>query len=111
MLIQFFKLLQKFVLVPPKLKSLDLLREGSLGAAMLNPQGEEENLGLCTVTVRAGGTLFVPSGWIRASSTVQNAILVHGAFLHTFGVKSHVAIVKYEEEQNVSTQAAVLSIL
>jgi hypothetical protein len=92
--------LQEFNLVPPTESNLQLLVDGSLGKLM-SRNNPDHGLGLRNVLVGPGQTLFVPSGWIRASFTRLNAIYLHGAFLHTFGAKAQAAVNKLLHEKQV----------
>jgi hypothetical protein len=53
------------------------------------------------VTVGEGETLFIPSGWLRASKVLENAITLHGSFLHSFGAVDQISVAEMIEELEV----------
>ena len=54
--------------------------------------------------VTNGNTVFVPSGWILASYTEEDTIMVGGLFLHSFDVPMQLKITRMEEELKVNEQ-------
>lgn len=53
------------------------------------------------ISLKAGQTLFIPSGWIHAVFTPQDTIVIGGNFLHCFAIESQLNIAQMEKDTNV----------
>ncbi|KAJ8888136.1 hypothetical protein PR048_007623, partial [Dryococelus australis] len=53
------------------------------------------------ITLAAGHTLFIPTGWIHATYTRTNSLVFGGNFLHSFGIEKQLKIAQLEEATRV----------
>ncbi|KAI1705109.1 jmjC domain, hydroxylase domain-containing protein [Ditylenchus destructor] len=61
----------------------------------------KSNGGLLRLHVRAGETLFIPSGWIHAVYTPVDSIVFGGNFIHHLNLKMQLRIYDFEKDTNV----------
>jgi F-box/leucine-rich repeat protein 10/11 len=54
------------------------------------------------VTLMAGQTMFIPSGWIHGVYTPADSIVIGGNFLHIYGMSMQLQIYQIEEDTNVA---------
>ena len=90
-----FLIVKDFYLGPPTPHNTEAYHAEKNGQAA----GYED---CCSVTLRSGHSLFVPSGWFRASKVKENAIIFHGVFSHSFGAVNQLSVVKWMTEVQVS---------
>jgi F-box/leucine-rich repeat protein 10/11 len=50
------------------------------------------------VTLEAGSTFFIPSGWIHAVYTPEDSLVFGGNFLHSFAIEKQI---RYEPDLNI----------
>ncbi|KAI8340967.1 hypothetical protein EDC96DRAFT_522711 [Choanephora cucurbitarum] len=54
-----------------------------------------------SVELQEGNTMIIPSGWIHAVYTPEDAIVIGGNFLHTFGVATQLQVHEIEQATEV----------
>ncbi|KAI8352093.1 hypothetical protein BD560DRAFT_409111 [Blakeslea trispora] len=54
-----------------------------------------------SVELHPGNTMIIPSGWIHAVYTPEDAIVIGGNFLHTFGVATQLQVHEIEQATEV----------
>lgn len=54
------------------------------------------------VTLSAGNTFFIPTGWIHAVYTPCDSLVFGGNFLHSFGIERQLRIAQVEDTTHVS---------
>ncbi|XP_046416749.1 jmjC domain-containing histone demethylation protein 1-like [Neodiprion fabricii] len=53
------------------------------------------------ISLTAGMTLFIPTGWIHAVYTPQDSLVFGGNFLHSFGIDKQLKVAQVEEHTKV----------
>ena len=59
--------------------------------------------------IPAGGTFFIPSGWIHAVYTVQDSIVFGGNFLHSFSIEKQLQVAHIEEITHVPNKFRLIA--
>lgn len=54
------------------------------------------------VTLTAGNTFFIPTGWIHAVFTPKDSLVFGGNFLHSYGIDKQLRIAQVEDTTHVS---------
>lgn len=54
------------------------------------------------VSLNAGDTFFIPTGWIHAVYTPKDSLVFGGNFLHSFGIEKQLRVAEVEESTKVS---------
>ncbi|KAG0740507.1 hypothetical protein G6F62_006965 [Rhizopus arrhizus] len=54
-----------------------------------------------SVELRAGNTMFIPTGWIHAVYTPEDAIVIGGNFLHSFNAATQLRVYQIEQATDV----------
>lgn len=49
------------------------------------------------ITLEAGNTFFIPSGWIHAVYTPDDSLVFGGNFLHSFAIEKQIRVAQIEE--------------
>ena len=49
------------------------------------------------ITLEAGNTFFIPSGWIHAVYTPEDSLVFGGNFLHSFSIEKQIRVAQIEE--------------
>ena len=49
------------------------------------------------ITLEAGNTFFIPSGWIHAVYTPEDSLVFGGNFLHSFAIEKQIRVAQIEE--------------
>ena len=49
------------------------------------------------ITLEAGNTFFIPSGWIHAVYTPEDSLVFGGNFLHCFSIEKQIRVAQIEE--------------
>jgi len=93
-----------FWLIPPTDANLKLYEEWTLSGK----QGDVffgDTVEKCgRITVEAGNTLFIPSGWIHAVYTPEDSLVFGGNFLHSFAIEKQLRIAQIEELTKVPSK-------
>jgi F-box/leucine-rich repeat protein 10/11 len=99
--IHIFKGSKVFWIVPPTDVNISLYEQWILSGK----QGDTffgDTVKECgRVTLNAGDTFFIPTGWIYAVYTTKDSIVFGGHFLHSFGIQEQLRVAKAEESTNV----------
>ena len=53
------------------------------------------------ITLEAGHTFFIPSGWIHAVYTPEDSLVFGGNFLHSFAIEKQIRVAQIEETTKV----------
>ena len=53
------------------------------------------------ITLEAGNTFFIPSGWIHAVYTPEDSLVFGGNFLHSFAIEKQIRVAQIEEMTKV----------
>lgn len=53
------------------------------------------------VSLSAGDTFFIPTGWIHAVYTSKDSLVFGGNFLHSFGIEKQLRVAEAEESTKV----------
>ncbi len=53
------------------------------------------------ITLEAGNTFFIPSGWIHAVFTPEDSLVFGGNFLHSFAIEKQIRVAQIEEMTKV----------
>jgi len=62
------------------------------------------------VSLNAGDTFFIPTGWIHAVYTPKDSLVFGGNFLHSFGIEKQLRVAEVEESTKVSLLKYVIII-
>ncbi|CAG5136102.1 unnamed protein product [Candidula unifasciata] len=93
-----------FWLAPPSQKNIDRYIEWTLSAK----QGDMflgDALELCQrVTLHAGYTFIIPSGWIHAVYTPKDSLVFGGNFLHSFNIDNQLLVSRVEDKTYVPSK-------
>ena len=86
-----------FWLIPPTEANLKAYQQWTLSGR----QGEVffgdmvEKCGM--ITLEAGHTFFIPSGWIHAVYTPEDSLVFGGNFLHSYAIEKQIRVAQIEE--------------
>jgi len=93
-----------FWLIPPTDANLKLYEEWTLSGK----QGDVffgDTVEKCgRIMVKAGSTLFIPSGWIHAVYTPEDSLVFGGNFLHSFAIEKQLRVAQIEELTKVPSK-------
>lgn len=91
-----------FWLIPPTELNIKLYEQWILSGK----QGDiffGDTVGECgRVSLNAGDTFFIPTGWIHAVYTPKDSLVFGGNFLHSFGIEKQLRIAEVEESTKVN---------
>ncbi|CEJ01018.1 hypothetical protein RMCBS344292_15057 [Rhizopus microsporus] len=54
-----------------------------------------------SIELKAGNTMFIPTGWIHAVYTPEDALVIGGNFLHTFNIATQLRVYQIEQATDV----------
>ena len=91
-----------FFLIPPTPQNLRKYEEWTLSGKQSDRFLGDEVDKCERVTLEAGNTFFIPTGWIHAVYTPQDSIIFGGNFLHSFGIERQLAVASVEDLTHVS---------
>jgi len=95
--------LKTFYLIPPTLENLAIYEDW-----LCDPLKTSTFLGdlisSSKLTLNAGETLFIPSGWIHAVHTPVDSLVFGGNFMHGWGTEMQIRINNIEERAKVQTE-------
>ncbi|KAH9376661.1 hypothetical protein HPB48_005872 [Haemaphysalis longicornis] len=95
-----------FWLIPPTKRNFQLYEQWVLSGK----QGDVffgETVEKCDrVTLTEGDTFFIPTGWIHAVYTPEDALVFGGNFLHSYGIEKQLQICQIEDATHVSVPRA-----
>lgn len=86
-----------FWLVPPSDDNLKRYELWVLEGKKVNSFFGDQVDNCCRITVEAGNTFFIPSGWIHAVFTPEDSIVFGGHFLHSFNIERQLQVSHIEE--------------
>lgn len=90
-----------FWLIPPDEVNMKLYEQWILSGK----QGDiffGDTVAQCArVSLHAGDTFFIPSGWIHAVYTPKDSLVFGGNFLHSFGIDQQLRVAEVEESTKV----------
>nr|XP_006819064.1 PREDICTED: LOW QUALITY PROTEIN: lysine-specific demethylase 2A-like [Saccoglossus kowalevskii] len=90
-----------FWLIPPTEKNLDLYEawvlSGKQGDIFLGDRVDH----CARVTLYAGYTFFIPTGWIHAVFTPEDSLVFGGNFLHSFNIPQQLRVYNIEDSTRV----------
>jgi F-box/leucine-rich repeat protein 10/11 len=91
-----------FWLIPPTEQNFKLYEQwilsGKQGDIFFGDTVEECG----RVSLNAGDTFFIPTGWIHAVYTPKDSLVFGGNFLHSFGIEKQLRVAEVEESTKVS---------
>ncbi|XP_071566399.1 jmjC domain-containing histone demethylation protein 1 [Temnothorax nylanderi] len=90
-----------FWLIPPTEKNLTLYQEWVLSGKQSDVFFGDMVDRCGRITLNAGMTLFIPTGWIHAVYTPQDSLVFGGNFLHSFGIEKQLKVAQVEEHTKV----------
>ncbi|XP_032669719.1 jmjC domain-containing histone demethylation protein 1-like [Odontomachus brunneus] len=90
-----------FWLIPPTEKNLALYQEWVLSGKQSDVFFGDMVDRCGRITLTAGMTLFIPTGWIHAVYTPQDSLVFGGNFLHSFGIEKQLKVAQVEEHTKV----------
>ena len=90
-----------FWLIPPTEKNLSLYQEWVLSGKQSDVFFGDMVDRCGRITLTAGMTLFIPTGWIHAVYTPQDSLVFGGNFLHSFGIEKQLKVAQVEEHTKV----------
>ncbi|XP_001606028.1 jmjC domain-containing histone demethylation protein 1 [Nasonia vitripennis] len=90
-----------FWLIPPTEKNLALYQEWVLSGKQSDIFFGDMVDRCGRITLHAGMTLFIPTGWIHAVYTPQDSLVFGGNFLHSFGIDKQLRVAQVEEATKV----------
>ncbi|XP_015117813.1 jmjC domain-containing histone demethylation protein 1 [Diachasma alloeum] len=90
-----------FWLIPPTEKNLALYQEWVLSGKQSDVFFGDMVDRCGRISLTAGMTLFIPTGWIHAVYTPQDSLVFGGNFLHSFGIDKQLKVAQVEEQTKV----------
>lgn len=90
-----------FWLIPPTEKNLSLYQEWVLSGKQSDVFFGDMVDRCGRISLTAGMTLFIPTGWIHAVYTPQDSLVFGGNFLHSFGIEKQLKVAQVEEHTKV----------
>lgn len=90
-----------FWLIPPTEKNLALYQEWVLSGKQSDVFFGDMVDRCGRISLTAGMTLFIPTGWIHAVYTPQDSLVFGGNFLHSFGIEKQLKVAQVEEHTKV----------
>ncbi|XP_012063004.1 PREDICTED: jmjC domain-containing histone demethylation protein 1 [Atta cephalotes] len=90
-----------FWLIPPTEKNLTLYQEWVLSGKQSDVFFGDMVDKCGRISLTAGMTLFIPTGWIHAVYTPQDSLVFGGNFLHSFGIEMQLKVAQVEEHTKV----------
>ncbi|KAL0117142.1 hypothetical protein PUN28_010170 [Cardiocondyla obscurior] len=90
-----------FWLIPPTEKNLTLYQEWVLSGKQSDVFFGDMVDRCGRISLTAGMTLFIPTGWIHAVYTPQDSLVFGGNFLHSFGIEKQLKVAQVEEHTKV----------
>lgn len=90
-----------FWLIPPTEKNLALYEEWVLSGKQSDVFFGDMVDRCGRISLTAGMTLFIPTGWIHAVYTPQDSLVFGGNFLHSFGIEKQLKVAQVEERTKV----------
>lgn len=90
-----------FWLIPPTEKNLSLYQEWVLSGKQSDVFFGDMVEKCGRINLKAGMTLFIPTGWIHAVYTPQDSLVFGGNFLHSFGIDKQLKVAQVEEHTKV----------
>lgn len=91
-----------FWLIPPTEQNIKLYEQWILSGK----QGDiffGDTVEQCgRVSLNAGDTFFIPTGWIHAVYTPKDSLVFGGNFLHSFGIEKQLRVAEVEESTKVN---------
>ena len=94
-----------FLLVPPSDNNLKSFESWSVGGKQDNGFFADTVEHCSRLTLEAGHTLFIPSGWIYAIYTWEDTIAFSGNFLHSYAMEKQLQIAHLEEVLHLPARA------
>lgn len=90
-----------FWLIPPTEKNLTSYQEWVLSGKQSDVFFGDMVDRCGRISLTAGMTLFIPTGWIHAVYTPQDSLVFGGNFLHSFGIEKQLKVAQVEEHTKV----------
>lgn len=86
-----------FWLIPPTKDNLRLYERWTLSGNQSEIFLGDKVSECCRVTLEAGNTFFIPTGWIHAVYTCEDSLVFGGNFLHSFGIEMQLRVWEVED--------------
>ncbi|XP_058808657.1 jmjC domain-containing histone demethylation protein 1-like [Phymastichus coffea] len=90
-----------FWLIPPTEKNLSLYQQWVLSGKQSDVFFGDMVDKCGRITLQAGMTMFIPTGWIHAVYTPDDSLVFGGNFLHSFGIDKQLRVAQVEEQTKV----------
>lgn len=90
-----------FWLIPPTEKNLSLYQQWVLSGKQSDVFFGDMVDKCGRITLHAGMTMFIPTGWIHAVYTPDDSLVFGGNFLHSFGIDKQLRVAQVEEQTKV----------
>ena len=90
-----------FFLIPPTDTNLKMYEQWVVSGKQSHTFFGEMVEACERITLEAGYTFFIPSGWIHAVYTPEDSLVFGGNFLHSFGMEKQLQIAHIEEVTRV----------
>ncbi|XP_041348389.1 lysine-specific demethylase 2A-like isoform X2 [Gigantopelta aegis] len=90
-----------FWLIPPTDENIETYQNWVLSAKQGDVFLPDEVEDCQKVTLKAGDTLIIPSGWIHAVFTPKDSLVFGGNFLHSFNIPEQLKVFEVEEKTHV----------
>jgi F-box/leucine-rich repeat protein 10/11 len=94
-------LLQIFWLIPPTERNIQLYENWVLSGKQSDVFFGDTVDKCGRVTLTAGNTFFIPTGWIHAVYTPLDSLVFGGNFLHSFGIEKQLKTAQVEDTTHV----------
>lgn len=94
-------LLQIFWLIPPTERNMQLYENWVLSGKQSDVFFGDTVDKCGRVTLTAGNTFFIPTGWIHAVYTPLDSLVFGGNFLHSFGIEKQLKTAQVEDSTHV----------
>ncbi|XP_014211893.1 jmjC domain-containing histone demethylation protein 1 [Copidosoma floridanum] len=90
-----------FWLIPPTEKNIALYEKWVLSGKQSDTFFGDMVDKCGRITLSAGNTMFIPTGWIHAVFTPDDSLVFGGNFLHSFGIDKQLRVAQVEETTKV----------
>lgn len=101
--------LQIFWLIPPTERNVALYEQWVLSGKQSDIFFADTVEKCQRVTLSAGNTFFIPTGWIHAVYTPMDSLVFGGNFLHSFGIERQLKIAQVEDTTHVRRENRFVS--